>query len=701
MTLYQHYIIALYSTAITVFCLAGFVAFQNVHKAIKIPYVLYSLCISIWASGQAWALQETRHDISLFAVRNYCHSGVIFIPILFIHFIMVLLRIAKEKKRFIVFCYLIGLIFLALDNFTPLVIRDVALFPPIFNLVYLPGYLHPPLVFLFISLVIYGNVLLLKGYRSASGQKYLQLKWLCWVTILAYIGGAPNFLLGYRIQLKWLMPFGTYILPIYVAGTTYAIIRHQLMDIEIVIKKTLVFAALFTSVFGIVVGITLLIQQFIAGGRAWGFALSALAVVLVVRPLENFLIRMTDKYLFQKKYDYKDLIRRFMEELKTMVLNVRDIAQSTVDFLNASIRPARSAIFMYNKFTNKYELIASINFSGKGLAVTPDMPLINRLAETGKILNLGRDKLLEPQEKNQFAALGVELIIPLMIHKELIGVLCLGKKKSDEEYIEDDIEVLSAFSGALSISLNNALLFDERADAEKRALVGTIATGINHEIGNPLNIITIKLDSFLILAKEGLLKEKSKERILEEVNDIARICRDNAKRIAEITRQVSEFAKPDKQLIFDKVNINDVIDETTVFLEHGMILGREKIIKDIAHRSLYAIADRGQLKQILFNLLKNASCAIDKETGRIVISADNNKLDEIVIKVSDNGCGIAEQDIDKIFIPFFTTKEPGKGTGLGLALVKIMVERNNGKIMVESQKGKGATFTLAFKGGLL
>ncbi len=100
----------------------------------------------------------------------------------------------------------------------------------------------------------------------------------------------------------------------------------------------------------------------------------------------------------------------------------------------------------------------------------------------------------------------------------------------------------------------------------------------------------------------------------------------------------------------------------------------------------------------VFNLLKNASHVIDKEKGKIIVSVDKNNDDKVAIKITDNGPGIPQKVLNKLFTPFFTTKEPGKGTGLGLALVKIMTERNNGIIKVESEEGKGTTFTLIFKG---
>lgn len=683
--------------AITSFLLGAFVLSRNVKAPTNRSFAYFAFSVGFWSYFYFLWLISTDATKALLWCRVLM-AGAIFIPSAFLHFCINLIDRRKEYLKTIILGYLGSVIFLLLD-FTPLYIPDVRprlIFP------FWPtaGITYAPFLAMFIGLTFYAHILLFREYKKASGFKRHQILYVFLGTAIGFTGGTTNYPLWYDINI---LPIGNILVSVYVASVAYAIVRHQLMDIEVVIKKTLVFASLFTIVFGIFVGVTLLLQQFIGGSNnILGFAISAFIIILTVRPLEMFLVRITDKYLFQKKYDYRHLIRDFMDELKTMVLNADDIAQSTIDFLNSSIRPVISAIFMYNKFTGQYDLIASSDFSDKSFKIPDSSRLIKMLGETGKIMNVKNDgSLLLSKEKDRLSGLEIELIIPLLIHKELIGLVCLGKKKSDEDYGEDDIDALSDLSGALSISLSNAQLFDERADAEKRALVGTIATGINHEVGNPLNIITIKLDTFRILAKEGLLAHKTKEQIIEEVDKITKVCLDSAQRIAEITKQVAEFAKPDKKLIFGKVNVSEAIDETIAFLKHGMIVEPEKIEKRIECEPVYALADRGQLKQILFNLVKNASHAIDKEKGMVVICVDKNSNGEVIIKIIDNGRGISKEHMNKVFTPFFTTKEPGKGTGLGLALVKIMMDRNNAKIKVESQEGKGTTFTLVFKGGLL
>ncbi|MBN2453698.1 MAG: hypothetical protein JXB40_05525 [Candidatus Omnitrophica bacterium] len=676
--------------AIAAFAIGFFVLSKNTRSPINKAFALFTISITIWAFNYFIWLMSTDYSTALFYIR-VTMIGAILIPVAFLHFV---LQFINKKRNLASFTTTAMAAIFIIFSFSPDYIQKVEsrLFFPFWPV---PGWIFHFMLAYFVIVLLYAHALLWKAWKQEDGAKKDRAKFILFGIMTGFIGGCTNYFLWYNISIP---PYLNILVSGFVVFVAYAIIRHQLLDIEVIIKKTLIFASLFIIVFGVFVGITLLTQEILAGGRLLGLAISSLIIIFTVRPLESVLIRVTDKYLFQKKYDYKHLIKEFMDELKVMVLNANDIAQSTIDFINTSVRPISSAIFMHNKFTGQYDLIASSEFKDRNFRMPDSSNLIRVLAGKVKALKIDNGEIPQ-QERTRFTKEGIEMIIPLLVHKELIGFLCLGNKKSDEDYTEDDVDALSGLSGALAISLNNAQLFDERADAEKRALIGTIAAGINHEIGNPLNIITIKLGTLQMLAKEGLLANKSKEQIIYDVSEISKVCLDSAERIAEITKQISEFAKPDKKLILDKVSVNEVVDETIAFLKSGMILNTEKIEKRIMCEPLYAMVDRGQLKQILFNLIKNASHAIDKEKGRIVVSIDHNGSDEIAIKIIDNGRGMPKEIMDKAFSLFFTTKEPGEGTGLGLALVKIMTERNGGRINVESQVGKGTVFTLVFKGG--
>jgi len=658
--------------------------------------------VAIWCLCAAGLTIAPNKKIAAILDRTIYILGS-FIPSFFAHFILILIDKVEEKKTVLKYFYAGSLVFCLL-SFTNIFIKEWMPKEPYFNFISVPNVGYFIFCLIFFIPPIYAALLLTHAYKQERipNRKH-QFAYVIIASVIGFASPTTYFLMVYGVVTRWL-PTVTIFIIVYIGLTAYAIVRHQLLEIEVVIKRSLVFAGLLASVMAIIILPTLVMQEifFQRGGfglRLVGLTISGIILILAIRKIDNFLRDITDKVLFQKKYDYKRLIKEFMNELKTMVLNAPDIAQSTLEFLASSIRPTKSAIFMHNRYTNKYDIIASTNLRDKAMRIPASVPLAKELEEKGETISLRQNKSLLDETTASLSKEGTELLVPLVMRKELIGILSLGKKKSDEEYTEEDIGALSNLSSALSIAINNAQLFAERAEAERRAAIGTLATSINHEIGNPLNVISVKLQSLYILSEEGLLEKKSKKEIIDEVTTSASICLDSVHRISDIARKIYEFSKPDKALALDKVNVTSAIDETISILAHELTLDHIDFEEDIKCPSPYIIADRGQFKQILFNLIKNAAQAIGHKEGKITLLVEGYEEDKITIKITDTGPGIPEKELNKIFMPFYTTKEPGKGTGLGLALVKRLVERNKGDIEVTSHKDTGTTFTMTFKGG--
>src|SRR5438094_2514638 len=173
-------------------------------------------------------------------------GGSFLIPTLFLHFIFSLLEL-KSRKWLLPSAYTLSLIFACLSA-TPYMITDAG---PKFYLRYLlePGPIYPLAVFFFLSCVMYGHYELYKAYARSFGLKRNQLAHLFWSSLLGYIGGSANFLMVFDLNVPFLNPFGTYALPLYVAATTYAIVKYRLMDISIVINKGLAYSLLLCVVF--------------------------------------------------------------------------------------------------------------------------------------------------------------------------------------------------------------------------------------------------------------------------------------------------------------------------------------------------------------------------------------------------------------------------------------------------------------------
>ncbi len=236
------------------------------------------------------------------------------------------------------------------------------------------------------------------------------------------------------------------------------------------------------------------------------------------------------------------------------------------------------------------------------------------------------------------------------------------------------------------------------------AALGQLASGIAHEIRNPLGIISMGIE-FLnsTLPEKDEMSKKSIEKIKQAVN--------RANKIVTDTLQFSRTS----ELKFEPVNVCKLLDETISLVGHSANLNNAKINRDYPEQSIKVEGDKNLLQQVFFNLFTNAIDAMPKG-GEIKIRVysevatqieneigyrtnDYFKIgDEVnIIEIEDTGEGIPKDVLLKIFDPFFTTKEPGKGTGLGLSMVHLIIDRHRGTIDVKSKVGKGTKFIVKLR----
>ncbi|MEA3488941.1 MAG: ATP-binding protein [Candidatus Omnitrophota bacterium] len=476
------------------------------------------------------------------------------------------------------------------------------------------------------------------------------------------------------------------------------------MDIEVIIKKTIVFASLFIILFGVFVGITLITQELIAEGRIFGLAISALIIIFSVRPLEDLLVRGTDKYLFQKKYDYRQLLRTFSDEVLT-VLDLDMLVNLTVNKLVETMKLFNAAMLLHDEKNEEYRIVSSTGLEDVEFKLKDDEEIIVYLRKNRQhILFESEDGQisLSGNIKRKISGLRSSMVIPLFHHKDMVGILSLGKKKSDEEFTQDDFDILLPLARTLSIAIANARLFEklsvaqaQAAQREKMAVIGTLSAGINHEICNPLGIARGQCEMFLLNLKEGLYAGKDPEDLLEKAKLIMQKVIDETDRATVITRKLSSFAKPAKGKLEGNVRLKKEIEEVASLVEHDLRLDNILIVREIQPDLPYIAADRKQVQEIFFNIIINAAQSI-VSGGKITIRAKSDDK-KVYVEIEDTGVGIKKTNLNQVFNPFFTTKDPGKGTGLGLFLVKQIVERNKGRISVQSEQGKGACFRLVFK----
>jgi two-component system NtrC family sensor kinase len=229
--------------------------------------------------------------------------------------------------------------------------------------------------------------------------------------------------------------------------------------------------------------------------------------------------------------------------------------------------------------------------------------------------------------------------------------------------------------------------------AEKLASVGRLAAGIAHEIGNPIGIVFGYLD----LLKQDDLNEAEKDDFLKRIEI-------EVQRINSIIRQLLDLART-KEIKPRPMALHPVIEDIV------KVMAVQPLTADIDIRATLGAdkdmvwGNEDQLRQVFLNLLLNAADAIrsgpDPASGAIVVSTANVDKEggspSIDITVSDNGPGIDAQQLGNIFDPFYTTKEPGKGTGLGLAVSYMIIDGLGGRISANRMPQGGAAFTISLR----
>ena len=295
--------------------------------------------------------------------------------------------------------------------------------------------------------------------------------------------------------------------------------------------------------------------------------------------------------------------------------------------------------------------------------------------------------------------------------KKLLGEdeVILERIKSDGIVRNFELDCVNREGERLIVSLTGSVLRDEQGTSigtalilrdvtqlkqyelelrqtEKLSFIGQISAGIAHEIGTPLNIILGNAEFLMMDMKSGERDYDELKMIVGETN-----------RIAKLIQQLLDFARPQKMRP-KPVNLNTEIGNVLQLLKNQMDKSSIDLSLELDKKLPNVFGDAAQLQEVFVNLIVNSIHSMEKG-GRLSISSRRieRKDDSIVeVSIADTGCGIPEENLQKIFNPFFTTKEVGKGTGLGLAITQRIVQDHRGTISVESKVDEGTVFKLNF-----
>ncbi|MCA9190104.1 MAG: HAMP domain-containing histidine kinase [Planctomycetales bacterium] len=245
---------------------------------------------------------------------------------------------------------------------------------------------------------------------------------------------------------------------------------------------------------------------------------------------------------------------------------------------------------------------------------------------------------------------------------------------------EDELGQLANIISEMSRKLR--LQRDAIRHTDRLGTVGTLAAGIAHELGTPLNVVS---------GQAGLI---AGGRLTEgETAESATMIKEEADRMTTIVRQLLDFARQ-KPVPYSPIRLAEVIRRTMDLMKPLASKANIRVEFQSCDNDILVAGDAAQLQQVFSNLLSNAFAAMPEGGDVNILTTSNTGDENVCIDVTDSGVGIAATDIPLLFEPFFTTKDVGKGTGLGLSIAYGIIREHSGQISVSSQPGSGTTFRI-------
>ncbi|MBD2363566.1 GAF domain-containing protein [Anabaena minutissima FACHB-250] len=473
--------------------------------------------------------------------------------------------------------------------------------------------------------------------------------------------------------------------------------------------------------------------------------------------LVAMLLSFIAKQEADKKELAKELLERYQEidlfeDISTQLttsLDKRQIAELVLQEMSQLIESSAGMILLLNPDATAFEIIGEYGLFFDQSQPQPGEGIIGNIVQSGRaelINNVQADSRSQGQEK-----VSALICVPLRAKERVTGAIAIGTTKTDS-YKAEHLKIVSIFTSQTAIAIEKALLYEQSTQAtaqakaqteklqqalhdlqlaqtqliqsEKMSSLGQLIAGVAHEINNPVNFICGNLKYVAEYAQDLLhllqyyqqfspvvttelqseLDNIDVEFIMEDLPKLLDSMKLGTDRIVEIVKSLKNFSRHDEAQM-KTVNIYSGIDGTLMILRHRLKASTNRpaieIIKDYTELPLVECYP-GKLNQVFMNILANAVDALEEAMGNGVIpnptpqiTIRTQTIDDqwVVIRIADNGPGMNEEVIHRIYDPFFTTKEIGKGTGLGMAIsYQIVVEGHRGTLKCRSQPGQGTEF---------
>ena len=524
----------------------------------------------------------------------------------------------------------------------------------------------------------------------------------------------------------WMLSFlGFFIFPLAVG---YGIVRRELFDVRLAARSSAAYGAATLAITGL---FALLITSATEAFRRLSgdepspiFSIPfVFLAILAFNPVRERSQALVDRFFDRDRAAYRRAVREISEAMVSM-LSAREIVDRILVALTATMGVERALVLLIGDRDGAALRVEASRGDwdpeAEELVLQPDHPVCRSLWMRRR--ELSRDDFdeepdaeMREQCRDVFDLLDVEVLVPILFGVDLLGVIAVGRKLNGERLGPDERQLLRTLANQSAIAIENARAFDEIAQlnrtlearvdertrelretqaqlmqSEKMRSLGQLVAGVAHELNNPIGFVHANLallDDYVGRLTQADLPPERRQKAREAIAKLLSRSREGTMRVKEIVQDLRDFSRTD-QADLQRVSLNEEIDRTLGLMEPRLKGGIEieRDFGDLPPVRCFA----GQLNQVFMNLLMNACDALDGR-GRIVIRT-RPEGGTVLLEFEDDGPGMSEQVRERIFEPFYTTKEVGQGTGLGLSISHGIVEAHGGEMEVDSTPGRGTIF---------
>lgn len=553
-----------------------------------------------------------------------------------------------------------------------------------------------------------GIIMLFIRYRKIkdnTGRR--KIEWVFWGMAL----GAGPFILFWLVPRIFGLPYilsEEFILAFLIfipVSFAMAVVRYHIFDIEIIIKRSIIYfiltGLLLFLYYELIINFSNLFTEITGYESKDFYILTAILLSLLLNPLKERIKKIVDKVFYREKYVFGKAIQKISllskecntaEELGSMLVKEINelIPVKSAAVLSRTVSGEKLKVLAQNNFEklkenigafrmNKFQHKTDLPFSS-GHYAEPDVKISDKL---------------EPVLKRWQIA----IVIPLVFNPDdTAGAIVLGEKLSGMRFSVSDVEILNTIASSSALVLKRMelqeKLLTEEMELEKTREISELKSyfvaSVSHDLKTPLSAIKIFTE---LLQNENITKEKSQKYFAVLEGETERL-----RRMIENILNYSKIEKGLKQYSFRKTDLNKTANEVTDRMNYELGMKNFTVDNCIESGSLFINADPEAVTSVLENLISN-SIKYSGNKKYIKIST-HRKNGEAELTVEDSGTGISENNLRHIFDPYYreTSVESSgiKGAGLGLSIVRNIVNEHKGSINVKSTEGEGSKFTITF-----